>query len=195
MKLIVINTLLVCTSLLGCAQTQVPYKVVKVTNYESKLLPVQFPLGVSQEKLGEKKYRITAKLAELGTPTRAMAMAFYHASILAETKGFNAFILDSRSHSSWCGRAGGGPTVKLIISLTNAERPDKENQLFLVETTRNANEIRMNKELTELELQQISAERSEHCSSQFSNRKSTTKRLTKVLAKQKKKFSKKNKVR
>jgi hypothetical protein len=173
MKLFVYKALFILL-LSGCAQTQVPYKVVKALEHKSNLLPIQFPIGITQEKLGEKKYRITAKLAELGTPERARSMALYHASILAESKGFNAFLVDRRGDSSWCGSSrnsktkaigtiSGGPAAKLLITLIDAEKSDKRKKLYFVEKTKNSNKLLMDKVPTEIELEQISDERYKHC--------------------------------
>ena len=159
MKYSVIVGLLICVFLSGCAQTPVPYRVVKDIDHESKLLPKQFQFGVTQERLDEKQYRITAKLNDLGTPERARAMAFYHSSLLTEKQGFNAFIVNRLWHASSCGSAGGGPTFKMEITLVNSEEAPKGGQLHRVKDTKNSNKKLIDTVLTEVELAQISAER------------------------------------
>jgi hypothetical protein len=147
---------------------------MKVIDHKSRLLPIQFPLGITQERLGEKQYRITAKLAELGTRERARSMALYHASILAEQQGYDAFIVDSRRPLSWCGHSinkktkfirahAGGITAKIIITLTKAKKAGNNNKLFLAERTKVLNKVIIDKVPTKLELEQISSERLEHC--------------------------------
>jgi len=176
MKTILIKALVVCSVLSGCAQTpaQIPYKTIRVIDHESKLLPIQFPLGITQERLGENQYRITAKLAEFGTHERAESMALYHASILAEQQGYNAFIMDDIRKPSWCGHSNskatkfignvsGGVTAKLIITLAKAEKVEQNNKLFLAQRTKILNRAVLNKVPTEIELEQISSERLEHC--------------------------------
>ncbi len=181
MKLPIPKALLVCMFLSSCAQTQVPYKVVKVVEHESRLLPVQFPVGITQEKLDENKYRITAKLAELGTHKRARSMAFYHASILAETNGYDAFIVNEIKKPSWCVRSrnrniggvawvNGGPTAKLTVTLVDVnklQQSEKRKNLYLVENTKDSNKALMDIVPTEIELEQTSAERLEYCQSRL----------------------------
>lgn len=175
MKVNLIKALTVGAILSGCAhtQTQVPYHVAKVTDHESRLLPIQFPLGITQEKLGEKQYRVTAKLAEFGTHKRARSMALYHASLLAEQEGYDAFIINSSKMPSWCGSSinkktkfigdvNGGTTSKLIITLVQAENVGNK-KLFIAQKTKILNKVLIDKVPTKLELEQISSERLELC--------------------------------
>lgn len=184
MKIIVIKALLVCSVLSGCAQTsgQIPYKTIRVIDHESRLLPIQFPLGITQERLGEKQYRVTAKLAEFGTHERALSMALYHASVLAEQQGYDAFIVNNKRLPSWCGHSkskttkfigsvSGGVTAKLIITLAKAEKAEQNNKLFLAQRTKVLNRVLIDKVQTEIELEQISSERLEHCLNKANSKK------------------------
>ncbi|MFT5294021.1 MAG: hypothetical protein ACI9YH_000027 [Colwellia sp.] len=174
MKFNASKTLLVCVLLSGCAQTQIPYKISKVVEHKSRLMPAQFPLGITQEKLAEKEYRITAKLADFGTNKRARSMALYHASILAEKQGYDAFIVNKFWNASWCGSSrnvktnmigsvNGGPTAKLIITLAVAEKSGKRKKLRLTKETKDSNKALIDYVPTEIELDQISTERLELC--------------------------------
>ena len=106
MKLPLTNSLLFCLFLTGCAQNQIPYELVKSVDKsvdkEYRLSKSDFPLGVTQEKIGENKYYITAKLTKYSTLDRAKSMVFYHAAILAEEQGYNAFFTNRNSRSDVC---------------------------------------------------------------------------------------------
>jgi len=181
------KTLFITLLLSGCAQTQVPYKVVEVTDQVSSS-SYQFQPGIRQTRLDGNNYRITAKLAEVDTPQRAKSMALYHASILAEEKGFNAFIVYNRQNASWCSSSrrystggasfsyiylnkssgnvtGGGPSARLFITLVNADESDTREELYFVEDAKESNKILMDQVPTELELQKISDKRFKHCES------------------------------
>jgi multidrug efflux pump subunit AcrB len=97
--------MLVCVFLSGCSQTQIPYKLVKSVEKNYQLKRHELPFGVTQEKISEKKYRVTAKLTDLSSSKRALSMALYHAAILAEEQGFDAFIVNKRSVSNGCIRS------------------------------------------------------------------------------------------
>lgn len=159
--------------LAGCAQIPVPYKVSKVTDHPSTLLPVQFPLGVTQEKLKPNQYRITAKLAELGTPKRARNMALYHASVLAEQQGYDAFVINKKWDAAWCGSrhnkktksvgyVEGGPSAKLIVTLVNAANSSTK-KLRLVEKVKVSSRAEMDRFIPQEQLKQIQEERTQHC--------------------------------
>ncbi len=162
--------------LFSCAQTPVQYKVAKVVDHESTLLPSELPLSITQERLGENKYRITAKLAELDTHKRALSMALYHASLLAEQKGFDAFILEKSWPASWCSHSRnpnsirphaveGGPTSKIEIKLVDSAKTDTSKSLFLVKNTKIQQKSIMDTVISEIELKRTSDERLEHCNS------------------------------
>lgn len=193
MTLFIKNTLFITLLLLGCAQTQVPYKVVEVTDSVSSRSSLPFEFGVRQTRLDDNNYRITARLAEVDTPQRAKSMALYHASILAEEKGFNAFIVYNRQNRTWCSSSirynasgakfsyryidelggsvtGGGPNARLFITLVNADESDARRELYFVEDTKKSKKILMDQVPTELELQQISDERFEYCTSRRKKR-------------------------
>jgi hypothetical protein len=144
-----------------------------VIDHESRLLPIEFPLGVTQEKLGEKQYRVTAKLAEFGTHKRALSMALYHASILTEQQGYDAFIVNNKRLPSYCshskskatkfiGNVYAGVAAKLIITLTQADKSGND-KLYLAKSTKVLNKALIDKVPSKLELEQISADRLEHC--------------------------------
>lgn len=105
MKLHLINSLLFCLFLTGCSQTQIPYHLAKSVEKDYKLNYFEIPLGVTQEKISENKYRITVRLTELSTRDRANSMAFYHAAVLAEEQGYDAFYVSGKSRSDGCSRS------------------------------------------------------------------------------------------
>lgn len=104
MKFNRVKPFLVCVLLSGCSQTQVPYHLAKSVEKDYRLNFSEIPLGVTQEKIDEDKYRITAKLTELSSHKRISSMALYHSAILAEEQGFDAFLITNTMTSAGCGR-------------------------------------------------------------------------------------------
>ncbi|MGJ8691833.1 MAG: hypothetical protein ACSHW0_05085 [Thalassotalea sp.] len=105
MKSYVKNSLLLCLLLTGCAQTQIPYELAKSVEKDYRLGFLEIPLGVTQEKISDTEYRITARLTEVSTKKRAKSMAFYRAAILAEEQGYDAIFVSGTSGSDGCSRS------------------------------------------------------------------------------------------
>ncbi|MCM2678709.1 hypothetical protein [Echinimonas agarilytica] len=184
-------SLLMATTILlaaGCTQTPVPYQVNKTTDHPSNLNPIQFPLGVTQERLGPNQYRITAKLAELGTQERARAMALYHASILTEEKQFEGFVIKQKNGGSWCHSlrnnktksvtdVDGGVSARITIELMNSQNAGSE-KFLKAENVKLTSKKTMDKVLSEQELAFVKEEREEHCEA---NARKRTNRLRTAL--------------
>ena len=174
MKFKIAMSLTMLSLLTACLSTPVAYKVSKVIDEESILLPGQFSLGITQEKLAENKYRITAKLNDVGTHEKAISMTKYHASLLAEKLGFNAFTTNDKSSGSWChssnsvGTAGvsaatGGPINRVTVTLVNRAPNSNERRLFYAKDTKLSSKASLDEVQSEQELQRISDERNDHC--------------------------------
>ncbi|MDO7085508.1 hypothetical protein WNY51_18225 [Pseudocolwellia sp. AS88] len=105
MKSSPIKLLLICLFLSACSQTPIPYHLTKSVERDYRLSWREIPLGVTQEKISEKEYRITARLNEVSTRKQAKSMALYHAAILAEEQGYDAFFIKGNSGSDGCSRS------------------------------------------------------------------------------------------
>ncbi|WP_076419452.1 hypothetical protein [Colwellia sp. UCD-KL20] len=174
MRLNFISSLLTILILSACATSPIQYKVSKVVNGKSHLAPIRFPFGITQEKLDENKYRITAKLNEVDTPKKAHHMAMYHAAVLAQELGFNAIQIKNQINAAWCQSlksvrtlnaidATGGPTKRLIVTLLNSDKANKQKRIFLAEPTKLKSKSIIDEVIDKAELEKISAERHEYC--------------------------------
>ncbi len=167
--------------LAACNTTPVPYKVSKIVDGPSTLPPINFPLGITQEKLDKNKYRITAKLNEVGTVKRSYHMALYHAAILAEEHNVNSFFVNQKLSPSWCQSlkqmktlnvvdVTGGPTTKLTVTLINTKPNLTKRNLFSVEDVKKSSKLIIDEKKSDAELEKISDERHEHCYKKASKR-------------------------
>lgn len=123
--------------MIGCSATPqlekpvlTPYKVVR-TLESSRVLKVEdLPLGITQAKISETNYLITAKLGAYSKVHRAHSMALLHAANLAIENGYAGFVVEQFQKGAWCQTlrtcrkefiqdSNGGVTTRLVASFSN----------------------------------------------------------------------------
>lgn len=184
MKFIVTAVVMTCILLTGCAPKLTPYQLTKSVELDYRLPRNQIPFGVTQEKISDMEYRITAKVSQYSSKHRASSMALYHAAILAEQKGYDAIFIRSNLVSPGCSRSGttyikrtpqtsevmhrtsitdAEPFASIKIKFRDFSTSKIQNKLLLVEAIKAEHKAIIHTQATGDELEQIRDKNLEEC--------------------------------
>ncbi len=94
--------LMIIIGSVGCTAQLTPYKVIDSMPYDINDLPGSFGLGITEQKVSNTEYVITAKLDKNSSVKRAKDMVRYHAALLAIDAGFNSFKILKARDGGWC---------------------------------------------------------------------------------------------
>lgn len=160
--------------LVGCASEPLTYNGAKILDSPEKLKPGN-SLGLTQINLKNNKYRIIARLDQTSSTQRAHSMTIYHASLLAEEQGFDAFLVQGNFRTSWCGGfrnigtlnardVKGGPVVETTVLLTNESAAENQKGRLRKVSEAKLNSKRfIDQKISDEELNNISSKRHADC--------------------------------
>ena len=94
--------LLLSIGLTGCQTTQTPYEVRSLEQYKKGRSSNFYNLGVTEEKVNDRIYHVTVKLAGTSSQDRAKDMFYLHAANLAIDNNFEKFVIEKRKGGKWC---------------------------------------------------------------------------------------------
>ncbi len=108
-----------------------------------------YQIGVTEEKVSNNKYYVTAKLESYSAVERARSMIFYHGALLAENADVDKFQVKMGNAGGWCqfmrnqktgqrSVEGGGPKMMYHVNLANFYKSTKSNPHIQILNTADA---------------------------------------------------------
>lgn len=86
----------------GCQTTQTSYQVDSALNYKKNRSISLYNFGITEEKVNDRIYFVTAKLEGTSSTERAKDMFYLHAANLAVQNNYKKFATAKRKGGRWC---------------------------------------------------------------------------------------------
>lgn len=147
--------------LTGCESTQTPYEIDRQVAYKAKRASNYYDFGITEEKVSDQIYFVTAKLEGTSSIQRAKDMWHLHAANLALNNNFDKFASDKKRSGKWCtgtrnqstgqrSANDGGPRVSGFVLLAHDKSQLKRNKkLYSAKSMKDELEAKVNALLTE----------------------------------------------
>ncbi|KMT66648.1 hypothetical protein [Catenovulum maritimum] len=104
MKLFKLLCFFIGLFIVGCAYQPAPYQVVDSLPYKRGYMNNFYKVGVTEEIIKAKHYyKITVKLDNGSSKTRAENMLLFHSAQLAQANGSKGFTIKKINNTVWCG--------------------------------------------------------------------------------------------
>lgn len=138
-KILALACLTLPVLLTGCKSTQTPYEVDRQVAYKPKRASNYYDFGITEEKVNDQIYFVTAKLEGTSSMQRAKDMWHLHAANIALNNGFEKFSSDKKRSGKWCSGTksnttgqrstnDGGPRVSGFVLLAKDKSQLKPNK-------------------------------------------------------------------
>lgn len=130
--------------LTACAYQPTPYAVVHSVDYKKGAFADSYKLGVSEQRVSDSRYFISARLDSGSSGLRAKQMVSLHAAHLAKENNFDAFTIIKARAGKWCNRStnratgqvsinDGGPTAAAMVQFISSEQSNTKRKFKLAD--------------------------------------------------------------
>lgn len=101
-KLLFLALIALTTFISGCKSTPTPYEIDRQIDYKPRRASSFYDFGITEEKVNDHIYYITAKLEGTSSLQRAKDMWYLHAANVALRNGYEKFATKKRKSGKWC---------------------------------------------------------------------------------------------